>query len=759
MNTAVPHSGRLRVARLLGTGARAFADRVRPYDSAIFTVWAALSTLLCARAFYGAMMAETSGEWSAPLDDVFIHFDYARSIAQGHPFEWTPGNGYSSGNTSILYPFVLAIGYLAGFTGQTLMLWAGVVAATCVFGILLACRSVFFLGVIGGDWGRIGAYLLPPVFLGLGALNWSLWSGMEVSFFLGLWAVALAASHELDHASKFKSVGRAWLFGAAGAILVLTRPEAVTTVGIFALASAITIWKKDGFTWALGIFLRCVVPAACIVVVQALVNRLLTGEFSASGAIVKLAINSPFLTPDEKLADYIFNLKYSVLRNTEYHFTDVPAFGMLVPALALASVAVKETRRAGLILWGQIAGWLLLTAFNGQVRWQNERYTMPAVAWLLIAAALGAVALAKKSGRPNVVLTLALGALALQAVGVATRPVGTNPEIRYAWTAVILGGSAFACILQLWPLRVVAVGLALFFAHLHQEKNARGQRWFFGRASRNIRDEHIVAGRWLQRYQPHRILVGDAGALVYASEAKGLDIIGLGGYHQLPFARAGVHGLPATLELIERMAPADRPDVLAIFPTWWGVLPTWFSNGVLARFPVEGNVICGGAEDVVYRADWHLLGTGEEPRETPSGESVRDSVDIADLVSEKSHAYLFPQPAGGWTDMKILPDPSDDSKDMFDAGRRIAPGKNERFTLSHLAPGKPAHLLIRSAPESASNVFVHVANNPAVQLAFEKGSAWVEAVTPITPDKESIDVELWNQGPTDFVDYHVWVTQ
>ncbi|MEO7113065.1 MAG: hypothetical protein ABI183_21685, partial [Polyangiaceae bacterium] len=545
------------------------------------------------------------------------------------------------------------------------------------------------------------------------------------------------------------------------AILVLTRPEAVSSVGIFALASSITIWKRDGFKSAALIFFRCVVPGAGIVIVQALMNRALTGEFSASGAIVKLAVNSPFLTIDEKVADYIFNLKYSILRNTEYHFTDVPAFGMLIPALALATLAIRETRRTGLILWGQIAGWLLLTAFNGQVRWQNERYTMPAVAWLLIAAALGAVALAKRTGRPNIVLTLALGALALQAVGVATRPVGTNPEIRYAWTTVILAGSAFTCILQIWPLRVVAVCVALFLAHAHQEKNERGQRWFFGRASRNIRDQHIVAGRWLQRYQPHRILVGDAGALVYASEARGLDIIGLGGYHRLPFARAGVHGLPATLELIERMAPAERPDVLAIFPTWWGVLPTWFSSGVLARFPVEGNVICGGYEDVIYKADWHLLGTGEQPREVPAGEIVRDSVDIADLVSEKEHAYFFPQPAGGWTDMKILPDPSNDALDMFDAGRRIAPGKTERFTLRNLVPGKAAHLLIRSAPETPSNVFVHVGGNATVQLAFEKGSAWVEAVAPLTADsvRESVDIELWNQGPTDFVDYHVWVTQ
>src|SRR5690606_16994357 len=51
------------------------------------------------------------GDWSAPLDDVFIHFDFARSTARGYPFQWLDGPGYSSGGTSLLHPFVLAVGY------------------------------------------------------------------------------------------------------------------------------------------------------------------------------------------------------------------------------------------------------------------------------------------------------------------------------------------------------------------------------------------------------------------------------------------------------------------------------------------------------------------------------------------------------------------------------------------------------------------------------------------------------------------------
>ena len=116
-------------------------DLVRRADPLLFPIWAALWTIASARSFYGYMLKQTGGEWSAPLDDVFIHFDYARATALGHPFEWTVGNGYSSGNTSLTYPFALAFGWLAGFQGRDLMVFAAVLAMTCVFGTLLATRD------------------------------------------------------------------------------------------------------------------------------------------------------------------------------------------------------------------------------------------------------------------------------------------------------------------------------------------------------------------------------------------------------------------------------------------------------------------------------------------------------------------------------------------------------------------------------------------------------------------------------------------
>jgi hypothetical protein len=773
---------------------------LRRFDPVLYVAWSALATLASARAFYGYMLKQTGGEWSAPLDDVFIHFDYARATALGHPFEWTIGNGYSSGNTSLTYPFVLALGWLVGFTGRALMQWAAVIAAMSVFGVLLAARRLF-VEDRHDDWGRLSSYLLPPVFLGIGALDWSLWSGMEVSFFLATWALALVAWLRLEAdarsvASAGSSTMHAWWLGLAGALLVTTRPEASATIAVFGIAAALA-HRRAGRWHMVGLLFRIGMPAVVLLTVQAIANKAFTGEWSANGAIVKLALNNPYMTAAEKLDDYVGNVKYAALRNLDYHFAHIEGEHMseLVPAgwspsnplvylartawwagvvpLALGALplAFARTRRIAIVLWAQIIAWVVIVALNGQVRWQNERYVMPAVAWLMILVALGiSVSLrtrARVHGRggpahPSLLAMIVLGALVTQVVGVLTRPAGSLPTFRLPWLLAIGGGIVAAALLRPWALRAAIVGLAVLFAWDHQIPKMRDQKWFFGRASRNIRDQHLTLGKFLRVLKPHRVLVGDAGAILYESDRPGLDIIGLGGYHGLPFARAGVHGLPATLELIERIPDADKPDVLAIFPTWWGVLPVWFGSDVLGRFPVEGNVICGGYEHVLYRADWHVLGSGDRLRVVPEGDArPRAEVDVADLVSEKQSGYSFDHPSNGWTDMRVLPDLADAQRDLFDGGRRIAVGKGEAWTAKGQTPGAPAHLVVRTAPESATRVRVRVDGQDAGVITLERTFGWVETALAIAPERVTpqMRIELINEGPGDFVDFHEWLTQ
>jgi len=169
----------------------------RPLEPVLYAAVSAIWILLMARWFYGSMRWQlyhsiawaqgatydpaqrlnVFGLWSAPLDDTFIHFDFARATARGFPFQWIDGNGYSSGGTSLLYPFVLALGMLSGFRGLSIMHFAALLASTCVFATALGLRRSF------AGLPRIASYLLPFALLSVGALAWSIFSGMELALF------------------------------------------------------------------------------------------------------------------------------------------------------------------------------------------------------------------------------------------------------------------------------------------------------------------------------------------------------------------------------------------------------------------------------------------------------------------------------------------------------------------------------------------------------------------------------------------------
>jgi len=270
---------------IAGHAARIGEKRALAVDRVLYPLVAGLATLIAARAFYGYMLLQTGGEWSAPLDDVFIHFDYARATARGYPFQWSMGNGYSSGNTSLLYPFVLAAGYKVGFRGASLMIWAGIVACVSIYALLLATARLF---APLPAWAK---YVAPVALFSIGALDWSLFSGMEVALFLGIWSAAFRAALAPDPRGF-----RQWELGLWGLLLVVTRPEGATSIAALGLLAGHASRRAGGLRAGLATLARAGAPALLALIIQAIVNRLLTGEFAASGAIVKITLYNPFMT-------------------------------------------------------------------------------------------------------------------------------------------------------------------------------------------------------------------------------------------------------------------------------------------------------------------------------------------------------------------------------------------------------------------------------------------------------------------------------
>ncbi|MFO0547406.1 MAG: hypothetical protein U0271_03405 [Polyangiaceae bacterium] len=700
-------------------------------DVALYLMWCSLAIGLAAAVFVASMHTQTGGIWSAPLDDTFIHFDYARSFARGRAFEWSNGNGFSSGATSWLYPMLLAPGWALGFRELDLMQWALGVAVLSLFVFFLGAARLVSSSPAGHPlrvdaessarpFGGAVKYLVPPAVLSLGALDWSLFSGMENALHLGVWGVAAIAWARAAGRARHGRIAvyrSALALGAASVLLVLTRPESIVCALVFAVSGAFACarvvpgalesrrlplaFASISFGAPLGVLL-----------LQALVTRALTGEWSAAGAITKLLTHDPYLPVSRMPAEYAGIFKYLVTRLVHYHFSDALPYGYIVPALGVVPFAIPRLRHVAATVWVQVLLWLAIVSFNTQARWQNERYVMSAAAWLLVLAVMG--------------------------LGVLASHIGDTLRGRLAW-----GG------------RLAIAGLAAALYWGHQRPRLRDQIWFYGRACRNIHDQQVTVGEQLGRLtpKPHRVLVGDAGAILYASDLPGLDIIGLGGYRDYPFASAHRAGLGATIELIERMPPAERPDMMALYPEWWGEFPTVFGHRV-AEVTVVGNVICGGPTKVIYTADWAPLENGSRPAITDG--AVHDDLDVADLVSERAHDYDRGPRERGEISWRVLPATSDRARDVFDAGRAFPAGARESMRVG--LPPDGGRVVVRTVTTVRFTLRASLDGKDLGVIEIIPAEGWSEASLPLPAGLPRAG-RLSLIADHDWVDYHVWITR
>jgi len=677
------------------------AARAPERGRATLVVWHLFATSLvlgAAAAFYAPALRRT-GIWPAPLDDVYIHFDFARSIAQGHPFEWIPGNGYSSGATSLLYPFVLAPGWLIGFRGAWLGLFAAIVACVCLVDL---CRSLRALAAPAPAWV---AYLFPPLVLCVPLLDWSWFSGMEVALFGAALGRALCAVRRAEDAAPHERARAQLHAGALAALLVAVRPEAVA----LALPLAIAAACAAGTLGAIASLARAAGPTALLLLAQAAANRAFTGEWAAAGAVRKLLVSDPYAT---RLDVMTVVLRHVIALRTQALDAALGGwpFSAIVPALVVIGMLDRRHRRVVTALAIGAIGALILVAFNATALFQNWRYAAPSIAMLLVGAALGGAALARRASQRR--------------------------------SRALAGGVAIVMIVAITAPR----------------RAFERQIDHYARASANIAGQQVEAGRRLAARvpAPRRVFLSDAGAIPYFSELPALDGLGLGGFRGLPFARASVHGVPAVVELIERMPPDDRPDVMAVYPSWWRGLADVFG----ARFDgvrIEDNVICGADEKVLYDADLSALAPHDERRP-----GALDELDVADLVDERRHAYGAPIPQGGWVVGAVLGLPGGARR--FDAGRIVPQGREERFVVGPGVREGAASLILRTDGGPAQVIEVVVERGGAIvfnvnsEVAERAMDRWSEVAVRLATVQSGDTVRVRSVSGA-FRDFHAWIVR
>jgi arabinofuranosyltransferase len=477
-----------------------------------------------------------------PLDDAWIHAQFARNLATGHGFSYT-GDRWVAGSTAPLWTLLWALVQLAipnvVFGAKALGL--ALQAASGIFGarILLHLTEDRLAALAAGL--AIG---LAPV------LVWGAVSGMEVPLASAL-VLAAIDRHLRDRGARSWRAARGV---ALAALACLARPECAILVVL--LLSGLTPiapnFRKTGsdpiaFFAAVG---------ACVVVFGSWIafNERTTGLplpttfYAKSGPGIVRALQSG----DREMAVRALTVHGP---NAIVKFGEIlrDQFGLaawLVPIGLVCGLGRRTTRGATLLL----------------------------IAILIVAPYFMGITAPQRLKPDNVRYAPHLVALAATAFGLLVATARTTSF------GAANARSALAALL-----------IASLTTSIAWQTRAGGH--FYALSVKNIEELHVTLGRWLHVNLPvgATVATNDIGAIAFFSEHPVLDVEGLVSPEALAYRGPG-RGL--------KVVEAGRPDYVAYFPHWYPEIAADPRFAEICRVSIRDNYVSGGDTFLVARTPW-----------------------------------------------------------------------------------------------------------------------------------------------------------
>ena len=485
----------------------------------------------------------TDGQGGVPLDDAWIHFQFARNLARGAGLSFNPGQP-TSGSTAPLWSVGLAGVYRLGggfpIAGQLL---SGICfLASIVVTYLLTKR------LTGKRWA---GWLAGAVVATNGRLVWAGLSALETCLFAALSLAAIGA-HLSDQVAHRYRLRTAVLFGLAA----LSRPEGYL---LFALAMADAVLQSprpQGQRPEQGVrnaynalrityYVLRVLPA--VLVFAAIVSPYLVFSLRTGGHLLPNTYHA------KAVVDFVPDRDFLSIA-ARYLILDNP---LLLPFYVLGIGALL--RRAPLLsLWS--VGLPVVYAFLHAVLYQHGRYLIPLIpcnAVISIVGLLEARRLALRRG--------------------------------WGWRGLLTPGRGGAVLIGL--LVVAGTGWRL-------PAMMSAYAWNVD----NINRMHVSLGEWARIHTPPdtALALNDIGAIAYFSERTVVDLAGLVTPEVVPL----LNGPDRDERLVELMAARDVGYVI-IFPEWFPDLAA--RSDVLEpvhQVTLERRTVTGGETMVVYKAHW-----------------------------------------------------------------------------------------------------------------------------------------------------------
>ncbi|MEM6453618.1 MAG: hypothetical protein AAF772_00850 [Acidobacteriota bacterium] len=521
-----------------------------------------------------------------PLDDGWIHLQFARQLADGAGLAYNPGQ-WVTGSTAPLWTALLAVlthlgDALGAILPGTPALWTVVLTKLFGAGLFALCLpQVRRLGLrlgLPSAWAVCGAVLvaLTPWLL------WSALSAMEIPLFLLLSLLGIRR-HLDERSAPPGSPAAAPVSLALLAAAVLARPEGYLLLLLAFADRLVRVERDDGalrvrlatagddvraLVW--GGLLALVVLGPTLLYHQVIGGSILPGTFAVKGSAPR------DLWPS---AGYLRTASAVLFRSQPLLL--LAALGGLAAWLTARRAAPDDpsdrgddngdarirSLLPGLWLLGLPLAYAVLAAPDRPAQVGNfGRYLFPLLPWVVLFGLRGFAA------------ALPRGAALL--VG------GRRLSIAVLGAALLIGVQT-----------VAVVDGAAMYAHTVDD----------------VERSDVAAARWLAPRLPAEALIAvqDIGALKYFLPNTVLDLAGIVTPEILPVLFATAPDLdPSTYwerRLLDFLARPDRrPDYFVVFPNSYPLITSGQVPGFepVARFPVPDNRTMAGSELVIFRTPW-----------------------------------------------------------------------------------------------------------------------------------------------------------
>lgn len=514
-------------------------------------------SLLSGLPYLAAEVYLLDGGWGFPLDDSWIHLQFARNLAAGEGLSYNASE-LVSGSTAPLWTALLSLLFL--LPGPVLA-WAKVLG--------LAAHFAAVLGVYGlGRELRLGrsfAILAACLTAGTSWLVWSAGAAMEVGLFC-----ALSSFGMVLHLRERRDRKRHPLSLPVLGLTLLARPEGALLL-VSALADRLLRWEKrdDGLHLELADWRRTaqgLLAAALAVGPVVLFNLWVGGSVLPSTFATKAGYGRSGL-PSGQFLDTVQGILFQAQ----------PVATLLAPVGCLV-----------------LCGWL------GSSR---DRGLLPVV-WLLGMPLAYAVLssdrlLVGNFGRyffilfPVLVVMAVLGCQELLARLPGTLRLG---PVTLRWPVWVAG------LLLLPTVFAMVRGVGLYT-----------------RSVLNVQDSDVAMAKALAPVLPPQavLAINDIGAMKFLLPNRVIDLAGIATPEIHDWARASMAEVGSHHPGILAFIRDQKPDYVVVFPNWFPPLDRDPDFTPLLRLQVEDNITMGGDELVLYRTPWTrypLTGPAAGPR-------------------------------------------------------------------------------------------------------------------------------------------------